>query len=245
MIRTEGLTKVFKDKKRGEVKAARELTFECKPGEVYGLLGLNGAGKTTTLRLIATMLRPTSGSVAVCDHDVVQHPEEVRSRIGYLTGNTGLYRRLTPREIITYVGRLHGMDEGTIRRRVDELTERLDMGEFVDTKADKLSSGMKQKASVARTVVHDPEVLILDEPTVGLDVLTSRGIVEMIGETKARGRTIIFSTHQMHEAEELCDRIGIIHDGRLLAEGTTQQLKSRTGASTLSDAFVSLVEGGA
>jgi sodium transport system ATP-binding protein len=242
MIQVHGLRKVFHDKKRGEIRAVDGIDFTCTRGEIFGLLGLNGAGKTTTLRLLATMLRPDSGSIRIGGVDAGAQPEAVRAQIGFLTGSTGLYWRLTPREIMTYFGQLAGLDRPTIRRRADDLIERLGMGDFVDRRVDKLSSGQKQRASIARTLIHDPPVLILDEPTVGLDVITSRAIVDFIAEAKRAGKCVVLSTHIMHEAAKLCDRIGIIHQGRMRMSGTLAEFRTRTGRSDLDDVFVAALE---
>lgn len=242
MIEVHGLLKTFHDKKRGAIRAVDGIDFACVRGEIFGLLGLNGAGKTTTLRLLATMLSPDGGSIRVGGVDARSHPEAVRAQIGFLTGSTGLYWRLTPREILTYFGQLAGLDKPTIRRRSDDLIERLGMGDFVDRRVDKLSSGQRQRASIARTLIHDPPVLILDEPTVGLDVITSRAIVEFIADAKRAGKCVVLSTHIMHEAAKLCDRIGIIHEGRMRMSGTLAQFRSRTGRSDLDDVFVAALE---
>jgi sodium transport system ATP-binding protein len=243
MIRVHGLRKSFHDRKRGEIRAVDCVEFNCQQGEIFGLLGLNGAGKTTTLRLLATMLRPDAGTISIGGVDALAHPERVRAQIGFLSGTTGLYWRLTPREILTYFGRLAGMDAPTIRRRADDLIARLDMGDFADRRVDKLSSGQKQRASIARTLIHDPPVLILDEPTVGLDVITSRAIVAFIAEAKQAGKCVVLSTHVMHEAAKLSDRIGIIHEGRMRIVGTLAEFRSRTGCNDLDDIFVAAIDG--
>lgn len=241
MISVQNLKKTFHDKKRGAIHAVDGVTFQVKAGEIYGLLGLNGAGKTTTMRMLATMLRPDEGTILINGKDASTHPEEVRAQIGFLTGSTGLYLRLTPREIIYYFGRLSGLSDSLIKDRARDLIERLDLHEFVDRRVDKLSSGQKQRASIARTLVHDPPVLILDEPTIGLDVITSRAIVEFIAEAKRRGKAVILSTHVMHEAAKLCNRIGIIHAGRVRSEGTLEEFRRQTGKNDLDDIFVAAI----
>ena len=243
MIEANELTKVFHDKKRGEIRAVDRVNLRCQPGQIFGLLGVNGAGKTTCLRLLATILRPSSGTARIAGHDVVTAPETVRAHIGFLSTATALYGRLTAKEMVEYFGRLHGLDRDTLRRRVDALFDTLDMNEFRDRRCDKLSTGMKQKVSVARTLVHDPPVMIFDEPTHGLDVLVSRTVVGFIRDCRARGKTVIFSTHVMSEAEKLCDTIAIMHDGRILAEGSLAQLRERAGAQDLEDIFINVVEG--
>lgn len=244
MVTVENLTKTFHDKKRGPIRAVDDVSFQVRQGEIYGLLGLNGAGKTTTLRMLATMLRPDSGTISINGHDAVAEPAAVRAQIGFLTGSTGLYWRLTPREIMTYFGRLAGMPDALIKDRCAELIDRLGLGEFVDRRVDKLSSGQKQRASIARTLIHDPPVLILDEPTVGLDVVTSRAIIDFIGDAQTRGKSVLLSTHVMHEAARLCDRIGIIHAGRMRVEGTLEEFRRRTGQEDLDDIFVSAIDVG-
>ena len=241
MIRAKSLRKVFKDRKKKEVVAVSDLSFEARPGEVFGLLGPNGAGKTTTLRILSTALRPTAGTIEVGGADVARQPEAVRRKIGFLSGATGLYPRLTPREIATYFGRLYGMSDQAIRGRIDVLFERLGMAAFADRRADTLSTGQKQKASIVRTIIHDPDVVVFDEPTSGLDVMTSREIIRLIDQCKQEGKCVIFSTHYMLEAEKLCDRLAVVHEGALLAEGTPAAVMERTSTEDLEAAFLSLV----
>ncbi len=241
MIDAEKLTKVFHDKKRGLIRAVDGVSFRCQPGEIYGLLGVNGAGKTTTLRLLATILEPTDGTAKVAGYDVVTQPEKVRAHVGFLSTATALYGRLTAWEFVEYFGRLHGLDGALLRERMDAIFGRLEMDEFRDRRCDKLSTGMKQKVSIARTLVNDPPIMIFDEPTLGLDVLAARTIIDFIRECRNQGKTVIFSTHVMSEVEKLCDRIGIIHKGRLLAEGTLPQLCERFGAADLEEIFVRAV----
>ena len=243
MIEARHLTKTFKDKKRGMVTAAADVSFTCSPGRIYGLLGANGAGKTTTLRLLATLLKPTSGTCTVAGHDTVSAPEKVRANVGFLAASTALYGRLTAREMITYFGRLNGMTDDAIRARLKGLADELDMHEFLDRRCDKFSTGMKQKTSIARTLIHDPAVMIFDEPTLGLDVMTARAIVKFVRECRNRGKTVIYSTHVMSEVEKLCDTIGIIHAGRLVAEGTLAELRARYGETDMEEVFVKAVGG--
>jgi sodium transport system ATP-binding protein len=242
MIEARHLVKRFRDKKRGDVCAVNGVTFSCRPGEIYGLLGANGAGKTTTLRMFATILAPSEGTAIVAGYDVAKDPQKVRSHVGFLSAATALYGRLSAQEMVEYFGRLHGLDESTLRRRIDELFARLEMDDFRDRRCDQLSTGMKQKVSIARTLVHDPSVMIFDEPTVGLDVMAARTIVAFIRECRDQGKTVVFSTHVMREVEKLCDHIGIIHDGKLLAEGTVPELRARFGVQDLEDMFVKVVE---
>ena len=243
MIETHLLTKTFRDKKRGEIHAADGISFHVEPGQIYGLLGANGAGKTTTLRLLATLLQPTSGTATVAGFDVVRDAQKVRANVGFLAASTALYGRLTAREMITYFGRLNGMTDATIRARIKQLSAELDMDEFLDRRCDKFSTGMKQKTSIARTLIHDPAVMIFDEPTLGLDVMTARAIVRFVRDCRARGKTVIYSTHVMSEVEKLCDTIGIIHGGKLLAEGTLAGLREKFAEPDLEEIFVKAVGG--
>ena len=242
MIEALHLVKRFHDKKRGTVCAVNDVSFCCRQGQIYGLLGANGAGKTTTLRMLATILTPSEGTALVAGFDVVKDPQMVRTHVGFLSAATALYGRLTAQEMVQYFGRLHGLDEPTLKKRIDELFARLEMNEFRDRRCDKLSTGMKQKVSIARTLVHDPSVMIFDEPTLGLDVMAARTIVNFIWECRTNGKTVVFSTHVMSEVEKLCDRIGIIHDGKLLAEGTVADLRAQFGIQDLEDLFVKVVE---
>ena len=242
MIEARHLVKRFRDRKRGTVCAVDGVSFSCRPGEIYGLLGANGAGKTTTLRILATILAPTEGTAMVAGYNVAKDPQEVRARVGFLSTATALYGRLSAQEMVEYFGRLHGLDEPTLRGRIDEIFARLEMNDFRDRRCDKLSTGMKQKVSIARTLVHDPPVMIFDEPTVGLDVMAARTIVGFIRECRERGKTVIFSTHVMSEVEKLCDHIGIIHGGKLLVEGTLPDLRARYALQNLEDIFVKVVE---
>jgi sodium transport system ATP-binding protein len=241
MIEARGLFKRFQDKKRGEIRAVENVSFTCQPGKIYGLLGANGAGKTTTLRLLATILEPTDGTAVVCGHDVVEEPEKVRAHVGFLSTATALYPRLTAEELVEYFGRLNGLDEPTLKKRVDDIFNRLDMNGFRDRRCDKLSTGMKQKTSIARTLVHDPPVMIFDEPTTGLDVMTARTIITFISDCRDRGKAIIFSTHIMSEVDRLCDRVGIIHDGKLLADGTVPELRAKYAEHNIEEIIVKVV----
>ena len=242
MIEARQLTKVFRDKKRGEIQAVNGVSFRCQPGQIFGLLGVNGAGKTTCLRLLGTILQPSSGTASVAGFDVVRESARVRASIGFLSTATALYGRLSAQEMVEYFGRLHGLANVVLHQRIDSIFATLDMNEFRHRRCEQLSSGMKQKVSIARTLVHDPPVMIFDEPTHGLDVLTARTVVNFIRDCRTRGKTVIFSTHIMREAEKLCDTIAIIHQGRIMAEGTLAQLREQTGAQDLEDVFVGVVE---
>src|ERR1700675_347313 len=241
MIETRGLTKIFRDKKGGTIRAVDNVSLVCRPGQIYGLLGANGAGKTTTLRVLATILEPSGGTATVAGHDVVEQPQKVRASLGFLSTATALYPRLTAQEMVEYFGRLNGLEEAVLKKRLDEIFERLDMNGFRDRRCDKLSTGMKQKTSIARTLIHDPQVMIFDEPTLGLDIMTARTIIEFIRECRQRGKTVIFSTHVMSEVEKLCDVIGIIQSGKLLAEGSLAALREQYKELDLEEIFVKVV----
>lgn len=240
-VRVAGLTKTFYDEGRGEVHAASEVSFTCKKGEIFGLLGANGAGKTTTLRMLSTILQPTAGDAFLAGYSVTQQPEEVRRRLGFYSASTALYPRLTARETIEFFARINRYPEAQVKARVDELIERFAIGPFADARVEKLSSGMKQKVSIARTLVHDPPILIFDEPTVGLDVLNALGLVENVRSLKAEGKTVLYSTHIMSEVEKLCDRVAILHGGRVLACDTIEGLRQSTGRHYIEDIFVYFV----
>ncbi len=243
MIEAHNLTKTFKDKKRGLITAVDNVSFTCRPGQIYGLLGANGAGKTTTLRMLATLLQPTSGTATLAGHDAATAGVQVRANVGFLAASTALYGRLTAREMVTYFGELNGLDQAAIKVRIKQLADELDMHEFLDRRCDKFSTGMKQKTSIARTLIHDPAVMIFDEPTLGLDVMTARSIVKFVRDCRNRGKTVIYSTHVMSEVEKLCDIIGIIHGGKLVAEGTLTELQTRFGEKDMEEVFVKAVGG--
>lgn len=238
MIDARFLTKLFPDRKRGELRVVDGVSFRCEPGRIYGLLGANGAGKTTTLRMLATLLKPSEGTASVAGFDVLADPGRVRAAVGFLAASTALYGRLTARETIAYFGRLNGMAAAAIAGRTKKLSDELGMHDFLDRRVETFSTGMKQKTSIARTLVHDPAVIILDEPTLGLDVMAARAILAFVRECRARGKTVIYSTHVMAEAEKLCDVVGILHGGRLLAEGPVQALKAAHGVDDLEEVFV-------
>jgi sodium transport system ATP-binding protein len=241
VIQVTALSKQFSDSKKGNKLAVDDVSFEVHRGEVFGLLGPNGAGKTTTLRVLATLLKPSSGTATVNGFDIVREPEKVREQIGFLSGDMGLYGRLTPVEILDFFGKLNGMDDTRRKRRIDDLTTMLDMKSFVDVRTDKLSTGMKQKTAIARTMLHDPPVLILDEPTSGLDVPTAQTIETAIVDAKHAGKCVLYSTHVMEEAEYLCDRIGVISGGKLKITGTMDELRAATGKQRLREIFLTLL----
>jgi sodium transport system ATP-binding protein len=228
-------------KRYGPLEAVRRLTLEVRPGEVYALLGPNGAGKTTALRCLATLLKPTSGSASVDGVDVTRDPLGARARIAFLSSSMGLYQRLSARELIAYFGRLQGLEGDRLTRRVDEMVELFALHDFADRYCGKLSTGQRQRVSLARALVHDPPVLILDEPTLGLDVLSGQTIHQFIVAERARGKTILLSTHQMEEVDLLADRVGILRKGELAAEGTPGQIVRALGAPNLARAFLALM----
>ncbi len=238
MIIVEGLTKRFHSPR--VVTAVDRVSFRCEAGAVFGLLGPNGAGKTTTLRMLATLLAPDEGRAVLAGHDVRSEPQAVRGSIGYLSTTTGLYGRLTAREMIAYFARLQGVANPS--RRTEELIERFSIGPFAHVRCDRLSTGMRQKVSIARAVVHDPPILILDEPTAGLDVLVARTFLELVEQARDDGHCVLFSTHIMSEAERLCDRIAILYQGRILANDSLDALRQDTGQRYLEDIFVQYVE---
>jgi sodium transport system ATP-binding protein len=237
-VLVERLTKRF-----GAAWAVDDLSFSVARGEIYGLLGPNGAGKTTTLRVLAAILAPTSGRALLAGVDVARDPTAARRQLGFLTGTTGLYARLTGRELLRYFGRLHGLTKDAIAARTALLARALDLDAILDRRCEALSTGQRQRLSVARAVLHDPAVLILDEPTVGLDVLASRFLRDFVRGERDRGKAVVFSTHYLAEAELLCDRIGLVHRGKMLAEGSPAALRERAGGATsLEEAFLRFVE---
>jgi len=240
MIEAHDLVKTFPTPAGREKRAVAGISFRVAGGEIYGLLGPNGAGKTTTLRILSGLMTPTAGRAVVNGTDVVRDPSRARRSIGFLTANTGLYQRLTPRELLSYFGELNGMDRPAIRGRVGALIDWLDMHDFADARCGALSTGQRQRTNIARALVADPPILIMDEPTLGLDVLTNRLILDFIRRERELGKAILLSTHYLDEAEALCDRIGLLHEGRLVAEGDMPTLRERTGFDRLTDVFLHL-----
>lgn len=241
MIHVQKLTKEYDDLRRGKLVALGGVSFDAFPGEIYGLLGPNGAGKTTALRIISTVLRPTGGSVSVNGSDVLTQPAQVRRQIGFLSANTGVYDRMTAWEMVEYFGRLYGIGGDELRERMEALFERLQMNEIRDLLGAKMSTGMKQKVSIARAIVHDPPVIIFDEATSGLDVLVARALLKTVAELRDHGKCILFSTHIMREAEKLCDRLAVIHRGHVLAEGPLDELRDRHHERDLEELFFQLI----
>lgn len=236
MIQCESLTKKFR-----EFTAVDHVSFEVGNGEVFGLLGPNGAGKTTTMRLLSTLLKPTSGTATVAGHDLLREPQKVRASIGVLPEDTGLYDRLTPREHLLYYGRLHRMPEDVLKKRGDELLDIMELKDRANTKVGDFSKGMKQKVALLRAFIHDPPVLLLDEPTAGLDVMSARSILGFVERFRKEGKAIMISTHNMTEAQKLCDRLAIIDHAKIVAVGTVAELQKKTSQKDLENIFVQLV----
>lgn len=241
-ISVEKLVKVFEDEGRGQLVAVSEISFSCRPGEIFGLLGTNGAGKTTTLRMLSTLLSPTSGTAYIGGYSVLEEPHDVRRALGYLSTTTALYPRLSCRETLDFFARINGYPSEQIAARVDHLVERFGLSDYADARIERLSTGMKQKVAIARTVAHDPAVVILDEPTNGLDILNVLDFHRLMRELQQAGKTVLFSTHTMSEAEKLCDRIAVIHRGRILACGTLDELRELCGKHYLEEIFVWLLK---
>ena len=241
MIQVQALTKHYADLRHGRSVALDGISLHARPGQIYGLLGPNGAGKTTALRIISTVLRPTSGSATVNGYDVVTQASQVRRQIGFMSANTAVYDRMTGWEMVEYFGRLHGMAKPLLAERMEHLFERLKMNDLRDLLGSKMSTGMKQRVSVARAIVHDPPVLIFDEATAGLDVLVARALLGTVAELRDRGKCILFSTHIMREAEKLCDRVAIVHRGHILAEGTLEEIREEHHEHDLEELFFQLI----
>jgi len=252
MIKVKNVSKSYKlsRKQRKEmgvefigdsVLAVDNINLSCEPGRIFGLIGPNGAGKTTTLRMIGTMLKPSSGTISVNDYDTVLNPQSVKHSLGFLSGNTGLYDRLTAEEMVRYYADLHEMSDNDFQQSRDRLFALLDMEEFSGRRIGKLSTGMMQKVNIARTMIHEPEVVVFDEPTSGLDVMASRSIIQLIRECKNSGKTVIFSSHRLGEIQSLCDDLAIMHKGKLFFNGTYDEFESQKQTDTLEDEFIRLV----
>lgn len=242
LVEAHHIEKTFFAAKGKTVKAVRDVSLTLHEGEILGLLGPNGAGKTTLLRILGTLIAPTAGECLLDGKSTLDHPEETRKQIGFLSGNTKLYGRLTVRETLRYFGRLYQMSDDSIAIRTDEIAALLDMEEILDQRCETLSTGQTQKASIARVILHDPKLLILDEPTLGLDIMTARTIMEFIQSASERGHSIIFSTHYMTEAELLCDRIALMHRGQLLMTDTKEAICAQTETDNLQAAFLAMVD---
>ena len=241
MVVADNLVKLFPTPDGSEKRAVDGLSFKVGQSQIYGLLGPNGAGKTTTLRMLSGLMAPTSGSACIAGFDVATQLDGVKRSLGFLTANTGLYQRLTSRELLVYFGRLHGLDRETATSRMNQLVEWLGIGDFADLRCGSLSTGQKQRVNIARALVADPPILILDEPTLGLDVISNRLMLQHILRERELGKTIILSTHYLDEAETMCDQIGLLHEGTLVAEGNIEQLRTLSGEERLSNIFLKLI----
>jgi len=237
LVTVTNLTKSY-----GPTEAVHGVSFTAPAGEIFGLLGPNGAGKTTTIRVIATVLAPTTGTASVAGFDIHTNPQAVRRHIGLLTTDIGVYDRFSGTENLAYFGRLYGMDEGALQSRITTLADLLDMKQFINRKAGTYSTGMKQKLAIARAVIHDPDVIIFDEPTSGLDVLAAQTVLQFMIHAKEQGKAVIFSTHHLPDAERLCAHVAIMHQGKLIANDTVAAIKRSTKTANLEDAFLALVK---
>ena len=241
MIQVDDLTKAFRDLRRGQVLAVDHISFEARAGEIFGLLGPNGAGKTTAMRILCTVLQPTGGTARIAGFDVRTQASQVRRHIGFLSANTAIYDRMSAWELVEYFGLLYGMERERLRERMEHVFTTLQMNHFRDVLGAKMSTGMRQKVSIARAIVHDPPVLIFDEPTNGLDVLVARAVMQNIAQLRDLGKCILFSTHIMREVEKLCDRVAIVSQGKIKACGTLPELRERYGQEDLEELFFKLV----
>jgi sodium transport system ATP-binding protein len=242
MIEVAGLCKTFRDPAGHPIKAVDGVSFTARAGEILGLLGPNGAGKTTTLRILCTLLKPTAGSARVAGFDVVTHADEVRRHVGFLSATTGVYDRMTAREMVEYYGRLNGLSGEGLESRIADLFKVLGMHDIRNVRGSKMSTGQKQKVSIARALVHDPPVLILDEPTNGLDVLVQRSLLQQVKALRERGKCVVYSTHIFREVEKICDRVAIIHRGKVLDAGTLDELRERHHEQDLEELFFGLID---
>ena len=241
MIHVENLSKSFRDLRRGEVIAVDDVSFDAQAGEIYGLLGPNGAGKTTIMRILCTVLKPTGGTAKLAGYDVATQPAEVRRHIGFLSANTAIYDRMSAWEMVEYFGKLYGLADGKLRERMETVFTSLQMNDFRDVLGARMSTGMRQKVSIARAIIHDPPIMIFDEPTLGLDVLVARAVLQNIQRLREEGKCILYSTHIMREVEKLCDRVAVIAHGRILAAGSLDDLRERHGETDLEELFFRLV----
>jgi len=241
MVHVRQLTKLYPDWEHGQYAALSGISFDSYPGQIFALLGPNGAGKTSALRILSTVLSPSSGEVTINGYDVCEEPTEVRRQIGFVSTNTAIYDRMTAWEMVEYFGRLHGMEQDFLVDRMESLFHRLQMQEIRDILGAKMSTGMRQKVSIARALIHDPPVVIFDEATSGLDVLVGRALLEIVSQLRDQGKCIIFSTHIMREAERLCDHLAIMHRGSILAQGTLQEIRQQHGEQDLEELFYQLI----
>src|SRR5262245_34180475 len=241
MIVVDRLQKSFRDLRRGLVYAVDDISFDARPGEILGLLGPNGAGKTTTMRILCTVLKPTGGRATLAGYDVETQPSQVRQNIGFLSANTALYDRMSAWEVVDYFGRLYSLSDERLKERMETVFADLQMNDFRDMLGAKMSTGMRQKVSIARAIIHDPPIMIFDEATLGLDVLVARAVLKTVTQLKSQGKCILFSTHIMREVEKLCDRVAIISKGKIQALGTLDELREKHGEQDLEELFYQLV----
>jgi sodium transport system ATP-binding protein len=242
MIHVRNLTKRYQDLQNGEFTALGGVSFDAMPGQIYGLLGPNGAGKTTTLRILSTVLKPTEGMAVVNGFDVMKDPEQVRRSIGFVSTNTAIYDRMTAWEMVQYFGQLYGIEIDRLHRRMETLFERFQMNNIRDVLGSKMSTGMKQKVSIVRAMIHDPPVLIFDEATSGLDILAAREVLKTVEQVRDNGKCVIFSSHIMTEVQRLCDRVAIMNRGKILAEGTIEMLTQQHAEDDLEELFFQLIK---
>ncbi|NQZ58498.1 MAG: ATP-binding cassette domain-containing protein [Lentisphaeraceae bacterium] len=242
MLKVTNLSKVFTNKDSNDITAVDCLNFEAKAGEIIAVLGMNGAGKSTTLRMLSSILTPTSGSIELNGQDLHNEELNIRSNIGFLSGSTGLYKRLTARETIRFFAQLNGMSKKDIASNIEKIATLMNMHDFLDRHCEKLSTGQKQKVNIARTIIHQPSLLILDEATTGLDVVAKQSIINFIQQMKNDQRVILFSTHHMDEVEALCEKVIILHKGKLIASGLTSEVPAKLGYNKMSDIFAAYAE---
>ena len=241
MIHIRNLSKYYDDAQTGKFVALDQVSFDAMPGQVYGLLGPNGAGKTTALRILSTMLKPSAGTAMINGVDVVCDPQAVRRQIGFVSNNTSIYDRMTAYEIVEFFGKLNGLENPQLADRIDQLFDRYRMQPIRNLFGSKMSTGMKQKVSIARALVHDPPILVFDEATLGLDLIAAREVIRTIEELRSQGKCVVYSSHIIGEIERLCDRIGILVAGRLVAEGPLEKLKEQYGESDFEELFYQLL----
>ncbi len=242
MLKVEEISKKFWEKGKGEFYAVKKNSFEIDKGEVFGILGPNGAGKTTLLRMLIHILKPSTGKIYVEGRSLEENLDEFKKKISFLSENTKLYEKLSPSELLDYFGQLYEIEKEVIEERKEKIFEKLHMNGFRDKQIGKLSTGQKQKTSLARTMINDADIYILDEPTLGLDIITSKAIIDFIKEKSKEGKTIIFSTHYMEEAEYLCDRIALFHKGKILDIDTLSNYKSKGRGQNLREIFLSYID---
>lgn len=247
MLRAKNLVKTFeRDERKGkkiQFNAVDDISVEINPGEIVGILGPNGAGKTTLLRMLGNLMKPTSGTVTMEENGVIITDEKlIKQNIGYLSGNTKLYGRLSTRELLGIMGSVYDMSREETENRIEEISKILNLSDFIDNRIEKLSTGQTQRASISRCLIHNPRIYIFDEPTLGLDILSSSAIVEFIKNEKKKGKTVVYSTHYMEEAESICDKILFINRGKIICGGTIDELKEKTGGDNIREVFRNLIK---